>query len=131
MSLESAQQCPAGTPAPQPTVNKFEKKGKKKMEKGNCCGATKDKPENPEYEIAEIEKTGSICVMCETYAKDQAEKRIAIICCEGSCLRGEIARQASNLIRHKMIPDRTVRICLRGAFTKNTGQRVSSEMQRN
>ena len=50
-------------------------------------------------------------------------KPIAIMCCEGACLRGEIARQASNLICHEMIPDKAVRICLGGAFTKNTGQR--------
>jgi uncharacterized metal-binding protein len=61
--------------------------------------------------------------MCESYARDHASKPIAIMCCEGACLRGEIARQASNLICHKMVPDKTVRICLGGAFTKDTGQR--------
>lgn len=61
--------------------------------------------------------------MCESYARTQASKPIAIMCCEGGCLRGEIARQASNLICHKLLPNETVRICLGGAFTKNTGQR--------
>jgi uncharacterized metal-binding protein len=46
------------------------------------------------------------------------------MCCEGSCLRGEIARQASNILCHNLERDKTVRICLGGAFTKNTGQRA-------
>ena len=76
-----------------------------------------------EYETAKIEKTSNTCPMCESYASEHASKPIAIMCCEGACLRGEIARQASNLICHKMVPDKTVRICLGGAFTKDTGQR--------
>lgn len=43
--------------------------------------------------------------------------------CEGACLRGEVARQAANLLCHSLAPDQTVRICLGGAFTKDTGQR--------
>ncbi len=38
-------------------------------------------------------------------------------------MRGEVARQAANLICHSLAPEKTVRICLGGAFTKNTGQR--------
>jgi uncharacterized metal-binding protein len=45
------------------------------------------------------------------------------MCCEGACLRGEVARQAANLLCHSLAPDQTVRICLGGAFTKDTGQR--------
>ncbi len=93
------------------------------MEKVNCCASTGNEPENPEYETANIKKTGNTCPMCESYARDQGSKPIAIMCCEGGCLRGEIARQASNLICHKLAPDKSVRICLGGAFTKDTGQR--------
>lgn len=93
------------------------------MEKGNCCESTGNEPKNTEYETAKIQKTSNTCPMCESYARGQAAKPIAIMCCEGACLRGEIARQASNLICHNMIPDKAVRICLGGAFTKNTGQR--------
>jgi len=93
------------------------------MGKGNCCESTGNDPENREYETAKIMKTDNTCPMCESYSKEQASKPIAIMCCEGACLRGEIARQASNLICHKMAPEKTVRICLGGAFTKNTGQR--------
>lgn len=86
------------------------------------CRSIKEGPENSEYETVAIEKTGNVCPMCESYARTQASKPIAIMCCEGGCLRGEIARQASNLICHKLLPNETVRICLGGAFT-NTGQR--------
>jgi hypothetical protein len=43
--------------------------------------------------------------------------------CEGACARGEVARRAANLVAHRLARDRTVRICLGGAFTKDTGQR--------
>ncbi|WP_298938904.1 putative zinc-binding protein [uncultured Dysgonomonas sp.] len=63
--------------------------------------------------------------MCEDFAKEQIEnkKPIAVLSCEGACLRGEIARQAANIICFKLSPEKTSRICLGGAFTKNTGQR--------
>jgi uncharacterized metal-binding protein len=93
------------------------------MEKGSCCESARNESENREHEIAKIMKTNNICPMCESYAEKQAGKPIAIMCCEGACLRGEIARQASNLLCHKLVPDKTVRICLGGAFTKDTGQR--------
>lgn len=38
-------------------------------------------------------------------------------------LRGEVARQAANMLCHTLAPEKTVRICLGGAFTKDTGQR--------
>lgn len=76
-----------------------------------------------EFEIARIPKTQNVCPMCEDYAHEQKEKPVVVMCCEGACLRGEIARQAANLICHRLAPEKTVRICLGGAFTKNTGQR--------
>lgn len=78
---------------------------------------------NLEYETVQIPKTKAVCPMCEDYAKEQAAKPVAVICCEGACLRGEIARQAANLICYKLLPERTARICLGGAFTKDGGQR--------
>jgi hypothetical protein len=93
------------------------------MEKPSCCQSTANEPRKPEYEVTKIEKTRNTCPMCESYAMGHQFKPVAIMCCEGGCLRGEIARQASNLICHKMLPDKTVRICLGGAFTKDTGQR--------
>ncbi len=74
-------------------------------------------------ETVKIERAGNVCPMCEDYAKKQAAKPVAVICCEGACLRGEVARQAANIICHSLAPEKTVRICLGGAFTKDTGQR--------
>ena len=75
------------------------------------------------YETVRIEKTKNVCPMCEDYARYQASKPTVVMCCEGACLRGEIARQASNILCHKLAPEKTVRLCLGGAFTKDTGQR--------
>jgi uncharacterized metal-binding protein len=62
--------------------------------------------------------------MCEEYARRNAEKSVVVMCCEGACLRGEVARRASNLLCHRLAPETTVRLCLGGAFTKDTGQRA-------
>jgi len=94
------------------------------MEESRCCGsAVGTDLKNPGHETISIEKARNTCAMCETYASEQASKPIAVMCCEGGCLRGEIARQAANLVCHKLANDKTVRICLGGAFTKDTGQR--------
>jgi uncharacterized metal-binding protein len=90
------------------------------------CGAEGKAGEvaEPGYEIVHVEKTRNVCPMCEDYAKRQAPKPVAVMCCEGACLRGEVARQAANILCHSLAPDQTVRICLGGAFTKDTGQRA-------
>lgn len=77
------------------------------------------------YEVVKIEKTRNVCSMCEKFAEGQIEKHVpySILSCEGACLRGEVSRQAANLICFKLIPEKTSRICLGGAFTKDTGQR--------
>ena len=93
------------------------------MTKQRYCGVPGDRDRSGEYETVNIVKTRNVCPMCEDYAKSEASKPVVIMCCEGACLRGEIARQASNLICHKLAPDKTVRLCLGGAFTKDTGQR--------
>ena len=77
----------------------------------------------PTHEVIHVEKTRNVCPMCEDYAKRQKSKPVAVMSCEGACLRGEVARQAANLLCHSLAPDQTVRICLGGAFTKDTGQR--------
>ncbi len=78
---------------------------------------------NSDHEIVRIEKTKCVCPMCEDYAGAQSRKPVAVICCEGACLRGEVARRAANLLCHSLAPEKTARICLGGAFTKDTGQR--------
>ena len=47
----------------------------------------------------------------------------AILCCEGMCLKGETARRAANLLGHRLLPERTVRICHGGLLEKSGGMR--------
>lgn len=47
----------------------------------------------------EIETTALRCPVGERYAAEQIrEGRIPVLCCEGPCIRGEIARQAANRV---------------------------------
>ncbi len=94
------------------------------MNDKNCCGRGKEVNEqNNEYEIVRIEKAKNNCHLCDQYAERQKSKPVAVMSCEGACLRGEVARQAANILCHSLAPEKTVRICLGGAFTKDTGQR--------
>ncbi|ABQ24681.1 putative zinc-binding protein [Geotalea uraniireducens] len=88
-----------------------------------CCGSGNETGTANGYEVARIEKARNSCHLCEDFADRQKAKPVAVICCEGACLRGEVARQAANLLCHSLAPEKTVRICLGGAFTKDTGQR--------
>lgn len=91
------------------------------MEKQNCCaseGATAG------FEIVRLPKAEKSCRLCEEYSVQQASKPVAVLCCEGACLRGEVARQAANFLCQSLIPEKTVRICLGSAFTKDGGQRT-------
>ena len=89
----------------------------------NTVASENASPCESQFETARIPKVTSVCQMCEDYAVRQAVKPVAVMCCEGACLRGEIARQAANILCHELLPGQTARICLGGAFTKNTGQR--------
>ncbi len=73
--------------------------------------------------VVTIETTEKSCGLCEDYAQSQQRKPIAVICCEGACLRGEVARRAANLLCFELAPEATARICLGSAFTKDAGQR--------
>ncbi len=85
-----------------------------------ACG---DKAE-AEFETVRIEKTKGGCSLCDDYAKAHSDKPVVVMSCEGACLRGEISRQAANLLCHELAPEKTVRLCLGGAFTKDAGQRA-------
>lgn len=74
-------------------------------------------------ETITLEGTTAQCGLCEDYAARERHKPIVVMACEGACLRGEIARLAANLICDELAPKRTARLCLGGAFTKDTGQR--------
>jgi uncharacterized metal-binding protein len=85
----------------------------------------KERAMNPvEYETVQIEKTTKVCPLCEDYAKRQASKAVVVMSCEGGCLRGEVARRAANMLCFELAPEKTARLCLGGAFTKDTAQRA-------
>ncbi len=92
------------------------------MKIAGCCEAG-SRTEINDYEVVRIEKAKGSCNLCEEYAERQQSKSVAVMSCEGACLRGELSRQAANILCHTLAPEKTVRICLGGAFTKNTGQR--------
>ncbi|HPI20926.1 MAG TPA: putative zinc-binding protein [Candidatus Kapabacteria bacterium] len=96
------------------------------MNTNNCCSSNEKFTTTTEnFEFIKLEKTKKVCPLCEDFSKKQMEKQypIAVISCEGACLRGEVSRQAANLICYSLMPDKTSRICLGGAFTKDGGQR--------
>lgn len=76
-----------------------------------------------DYESIKIKKTKNSCSLCEDYVHENEAKPIVVMSCEGACLRGEIARRAANILCHSVIPDKTVRLCLGSALTKQGGQR--------
>ncbi len=94
------------------------------MRKTDCAGPTGKVAANDGYEVVRIEKTKNSCRLCEDYAERQKTKPVAVMSCEGACLRGEVARRAANILCHSLAPEKTVRICLGSAFSKDTGQRA-------
>lgn len=93
------------------------------MNQKSCRGTANKVGTSDRHEVVRIEKAKYNCPLCDDYADRQKTKTITVMCCEGACLRGEIARQAANILCHSLAPEKTVRICLGGAFTKDTGQR--------
>lgn len=75
------------------------------------------------HETIHIAKTKAGCGLCEDYAAREARKPVVVMSCEGACLRGELARLAANYLCDEVAPEKTARLCLGGAFTKDTGQR--------
>ena len=47
--------------------------------------------------------------------------RIAIMACEGGCLKGEVARVAANILAYQLERDSSVRICMGDAVTGDSG----------
>lgn len=50
----------------------------------------------------------------------QPPKR-AILCCEGGCIKGEVARVAANILAYRLERDSAIRICLGDAATGDSG----------
>lgn len=76
-----------------------------------------------ESELIRLPKTKAVCSACEAYSNAQLSKPVVVMSCEGGCSRGEIARRAANRLCFALAPTQTARLCLGGAFTKDTGQR--------
>ena len=93
------------------------------MRSTGCGEPARKSTVNDGYELVRIEKTRNSCRLCEDYAERQKSKPVAVMSCEGACLRGEVARRAANILCGSLAPGKTVRICLGSAFTKDTGQR--------
>lgn len=91
-----------------------------------CCGQTQSTSTNAkEFEIIHLEKTKKVCGLCESFStsKSTIKNLLAVLSCEGACLRGEVSRRVANKICFEDYPEITARVCLGGAFTKDTGQR--------
>ena len=56
----------------------------------------------PDFSL-EVDAVRGVCPAGEAYAKQQiADRKIPVFSCEGPCIRGEIARQAANLVAKEM-----------------------------
>lgn len=93
----------------------------KEPETGSC--GCRDKEKSDAFETIAIRKTEAKCGLCEEYVESHRDRTYAIASCEGACLRGEISRQAANILCHELAPSLTVRICSGSALTKDSGQR--------
>jgi hypothetical protein len=94
------------------------------------CGERQQTEQAPSYETVRIEKTQNVCPLCEDYARQQASKPVVVMSCEGACLRGEVARQAASILCHRLAPEKTARLCLGGAFTKERARKERAEGHR-
>jgi uncharacterized metal-binding protein len=52
---------------------------------------------------------------------------VAVLACEGACVKGEVARVAANLLAYRLERERTVRICHGDALTADSGFRTLVE----
>jgi uncharacterized metal-binding protein len=77
-----------------------------------------------------IEEAPFCCSLAKEYVKKHTTtpSKIPVVACEGSCLRGEIARRAANLITYKLVPENTVRICFQGIVGGGCEEGVLIEM---
>ncbi len=73
----------------------------------------------------QVRLTDQRCELGDAYARKHGTTppKIAVLSCEGMCLRGEVARRAANLIAHELEPERTVRVCHGGLLETSGGMR--------
>jgi uncharacterized metal-binding protein len=81
--------------------------------------------ENMMTATIQVRLTDQRCELGDAYAQKHwtTPPKIAVLSCEGMCLRGEVARRAANLIAHELEPDRTVRVCHGGLLETSGGMR--------
>ena len=84
------------------------------MKTTGCCGTNSTAGADKGYETVHIAKAQNNCRLCDDYAESQKAKPVAVICCEGACLRGEIARQAANILCHTSLRKRPSGFALAG-----------------
>lgn len=89
------------------------------------CSANTVFTDSQDFEDVRIQKTKKICPLCEDYANGRLNSKvpITVLSCEGACLKGEVSRQAANIVCFSLLPEKASRICLGAAFTKDSGQR--------
>ncbi len=73
----------------------------------------------------QVRLTDQRCELGDAYARKHGTTppKIAVLSCEGMCLRSEVARRAANLITHELEPERTVRVCHGGLLETGGGMR--------
>lgn len=76
-------------------------------------------------EMIQVRLSNGSCGAGLEYARKHSggPAKDAILCCEGMCLKGETARRAANLMAHRLVPEKTVRICHGGLLETNGGMR--------
>ena len=79
----------------------------------------------------QVKLTDQRCELGDAYAQKHltTPPKVAVLSCEGMCLRGEIARRAANLIAHELAPNRTVRVCHGGLLETSGGMRELVERE--
>ncbi len=73
----------------------------------------------------QVKLTEQRCELGDSYAQKHmtTPPKVAVLSCEGMCLRGEVARRAANLLSHQLAPDKMVRICHGGLLEVSGGMR--------
>jgi uncharacterized metal-binding protein len=63
------------------------------------------------------------CPLGEGYARRHlaTPPKVAVLSCEGACLRGEVSRRAATIVTRELAPERTVRICHGGLLEAGDG----------
>ena len=73
----------------------------------------------------QVRLTDQRCELGDAYARKHmtTPPKMAVLSCEGMCLRGDVARRAATLIAHELAPERTVRVCHGGLLETSGGMR--------